>query len=96
MEVVSLSLSLCGSLSLVAGPEATRKSVAIYGQSQSPAVLIQRPPGLLRGGSNVLHCELGQHHPLLAASRVFISWCVCVCTEGCRQGLSLAWILLIS
>lgn len=63
MEAVSLLLSPCGSLSLVAGLEATHKSVAIYGQSQSPAVLIGS-----RGRSNILHCELGQQHPLCVCS----------------------------
>lgn len=46
MEAALLLLSLCGILSLLAGLEATHKAVAIYGQSPSPAVLIQRPWGL--------------------------------------------------
>lgn len=74
-------MSLCGSLSLVAGLETTHKSVAIYGHSQSPAVLIQRLLGLEVG---VPSCRLGQQHLL------------CVCTFMRVQTGALAGLLLLT
>lgn len=62
MEAASLLWSLCGSLSLVAGLGATHKSVAIYGQSQIPAVLIQR---LLGREVGVMSCIVSLANTIL-------------------------------
>lgn len=84
MEAASLSLSPCGSLSLVAGLEATHKSVAIYGQSQSPAVLIQ---GLLGPEVGIASCTVSLASTIL---------CECVFTQvytGSPAGTDLAQVL---
>lgn len=83
MEVVSLSLSLCGSLSLVAGPEATHKSVAIYGQRQSPAVLFRVYRICL--GVGVTSCIVSLANTTLTSADCLpcLHFLVCVCIIVC-------------